>query len=184
MYPQALEATDPPDSIWTLKLAMLDQTITGMVTTSPVKLNVTKSSSIAVASVHREETLLTTLVKPNVTTIIEPTFRKSSNYNAQGKRHYWRLQWSPMSPPLQGQPSRRQDLPYIGKQRSHLHLINMSAWAIWDIWNSNFKSELVKVKLLYDDYQCARNSSITKWDSCCWPPLVYTLICASNPWAA
>ncbi len=50
--------------------------------TSPVKLNVTKSWSIVVASVHREETLLTTLVKPNVTTIIEPTFRKSSNYNA------------------------------------------------------------------------------------------------------
>jgi hypothetical protein len=62
---------------------MLDQTISGMAMTSPVKLNVTKSWSIAVASVHREETLLTTtLVKPNVTTIIEPTFRKSSNYNA------------------------------------------------------------------------------------------------------
>jgi hypothetical protein len=60
---------------------MLDQTISGMATTSPVKLNVTKSWSIAVASLHREETLLTTLVKPNVTTIIEPTFRKS-NYNA------------------------------------------------------------------------------------------------------
>lgn len=50
--------------------------------TSPVKLNVTKSRSIGVASVHREETLLTTLVKPNVTTIIELTFRKSSSYNA------------------------------------------------------------------------------------------------------
>jgi hypothetical protein len=61
---------------------MLDQTISGMAMTSPVKLNVTKSWSIAVASVHREETLLTTLVKLNVTTIIEPTFRKSSNYNA------------------------------------------------------------------------------------------------------